>query len=323
MPLLTRRTVLAGLSAFAAAPARAENAWPSRQLALLVGFPPGGPLDTLARILADPLAKALGQPLVIESKPGATGNLAASLVVRARPDGYTLLALPGTYGAASAMFQTLPFNPTEDFTFISTTAENPLVIVTHPDTGIANLAELLRIARGRGTPLQYGTAGVGSVMHLTMELFAQKAGIRLEHIPYKGGMPAITALLGKQIDLVIDPPTALTQFVQDGKLRALAVTTGERFFGLADVPTMVEAGFPGFVVSTRQGIVGPAHLPEAVVAKLNRAVAAALGDPLVLENLRKIGSTPRLSTPQEYKTYVAGEIARWRQVIDEAHVARI
>jgi tripartite-type tricarboxylate transporter receptor subunit TctC len=323
MARLTRRTVLAGLSVLAAMPARGETAWPSRPITLLVGFPPGGPVDVLARILADPLSKALGQPLVIESKPGATGNLAAGLVARAAPDGYTLLALPGTFTATAAMFQTLPYNPTEDFSFIGSTAEAPLVLVTHPDSGIHTLADLVRIARSRSAPLQYGTAGVGSIMHLTMELFAQKADIQLQHVPYKGDLPAITGLLGKQVDLVLDPPTALIQFVNGGELRALAVTSAERFLGLPDVPTMTEAGFAGLIVTARQGIVGPAHLPDEISAKINRAIAASLTNATVVDNLKKIGSTPRPSSPQDYKAYVVAQIAQWQKVIDQAHVARI
>ena len=163
MSKLTRRTVIAGLSALAAMPARAQTAWPSRAVTLMHGFPPGGPVDTLARILAEGLSRRLGQTVVVEPKPGATGTTVGGQVARSAPDGYTLIAFPGTFTATSAMFRTLPYNPTEDFTFISTTAESPLVLVTHADSAIKTVADIISIARSRDTPLQYGTAGIGSI----------------------------------------------------------------------------------------------------------------------------------------------------------------
>ena len=226
---------------------------------LIHGFPPGGPVDVLSRILAEPLGRPLGQTVIVEPKPGAAGTTAGGFVARAVPDGYTLMAVPGTFTGTAAMFRSLPYNPAEDFTFISSTAEYPLVVITHPASEIRSLADIAKVARARGKPLLFGTAGNGSIMHLTMELFAQKANIRLEHIPYKGGMPAITDLLGKRIDLVIDPPTALVPFVKDNRLRALAVTGAQRFFSLPDVPTLVESGFPGLVVNSYQGLAAPAR----------------------------------------------------------------
>jgi tripartite-type tricarboxylate transporter receptor subunit TctC len=323
MTKITRRVVLAGLSAIAFTPALSKGAWPDRPVTLMHGFPPGGPVDVLARILAEPMSKSIGQPLVVESKPGATGMTAAGFVARAAPDGYTLLALPGTFVAASAMFKTLPFKPTEDFTFISSTAESPLVLVTHPDSEFHTLADVVRVARARETPLQFGTAGVGSIQHLTMERFAKLANIKLQHVPYKGGLPAITDLLGKRLDLVIDPPTALIQFTKDGSLHAIAVTSPQRFFGLPDVPTLNESGFPGFAVTTCQGVVAPAGLPADITAAVNRAVAAAVAEPGVIEKLKNIGSSPRPSTPQDYKARVIADIALWNNVIDEANVVRI
>ena len=320
---ITRRTVLAGMSACVALPAFAKGGWPDRPITLIHGFPPGGPVDVLSRVLAEPLSQQLGQPIVVESKPGATGTTAGGLVARAAPDGYTLMAVPATFTATAAVFKTLPYNPTDDFTFISSTAEYPLVVVTHPDSEIKTLADLVRVARSSATPLQYGTAGIGSTMHLTMELLAKKTNIRLQHIPYKGGMPAITDLLGKHLDLVIDPPTALVQFVRDGKLRALAVTGRERFFGLPDVPTMAEAGVAGLVVTLYQGIAGPARLPADITVKLNHAISAVLGEPAVAEKLKKIGNAPAPSSPDAYKARLVGDIALWKNVVESAHLARI
>ncbi|HTT49741.1 MAG TPA: tripartite tricarboxylate transporter substrate-binding protein [Pseudolabrys sp.] len=323
MTKLTRRTVIAGLGALMALPARAEEVWPSRPITLVHGFPPGGPVDVLSRILADGLTKKLGQPVVVEAKPGAAGTTAAGLVARAAPDGYTLTALGATFTAASAMYRTLPYNPSEDFTFISTTAEYPLVLVTYPDSDLRTVADIVKLARSRSEPLLYGTAGNGTLMHLTMALFAKKANIRLQHVPYKGGLPAVTDLLGKRLDLVLEPPTVPLPFVKDNKLRAIAVTSAEHFFALPDCPTMIESGYAGFVVIASQGVAGPSGLPAAVTAKVNRALAAVLADRSVVEKLKAVGNIPRPSSPQEYRARVVADVARWNGVIDGAHIARI
>lgn len=320
---LSRRTVLAGLSAFAVMPARAEAAWPSRPITLMHGFPPGGPVDTLSRILAEGLSKRLGQPVAVEPKPGASGTTVGGQVARAAPDGYTLMAAGATFTATAAMFNTLPYNPSEDFTFISTTAEFPLVLVTHPDSPIHSVADIIRIARSSDTPLQYGTAGLGSLMHLAMELFAKQAHIKLQHIPYQGGMPAVTDLLGKRIDLVLDPPTVPLQFAKDGKLRPLAVTSASRFFALPDIPSIAESGFPGYVVTGFQGIAAPPRLPSAITMKINRALADVLSEPAVVEKLKNVGNSPKASSPEECKARVVADIALWKSVVDEAHLARI
>jgi tripartite-type tricarboxylate transporter receptor subunit TctC len=287
------------------------------------GFPPGGPVDTLSRLLAEKLSIQLGQPVVVEPKPGATGTMAGGLVAHTAPDGYTLMAVPATYAATAAMFRSLPYRPIDDFTFISMTAEYPLVLVTHPGSAIQTLADVVKISRPRSTPLLYGTAGVGSLQHLSMELFAKKAGIQLQHVPYKGGAPAITDLLGKRIDLVLDPPTALIELVNDNKLRALAVTGANRFFGFPNVPTVAESGFPGYAVTAYQGIAAPPKLPADIARKINGAIAAILAEPSLIENLKRVGNTPRPSSAEEYKARIAADIVQWKHVVEDAHLALI
>lgn len=215
----------------------------------------------------------------------------------------------------------MPYNPTEDFTFIGTTAEFPLVLVTNPDSGIKSVADIGSIARSRNEPLLYGTAGVGSLMHLSMELFAKKANIHLQHVPFKGDMPAVTGLLGKEVDLVLDPPPVPVQFIRAEKLRPLAVTSANRFFALPNVPTMIEAGFAGCVVTGYQGIAAPAGIPQAVTMKLNDALRAVLADTAIVEKLTNIGNIPKPSSPEEYKARVATDIALWKGVVADAHIS--
>ena len=323
MAELTRRGVLASFLAFAVSPARAQSGWPSRSVMLVHGFPPGGPVDILSRILAEAMSRRLGQTVIVEAKPGATGTTAAAQVAHAKPDGYTLMAVPATYVATSAMYRSLPYRPIEDFSFISTTAEYPMVIVAHADSPIKNLTDMVAQARNRVTPLQYGTAGVGSLQHLSMELIAKQANVKLEHIPYRGGAPAITDLLGKRLDIVIDPPTALMQLIADEKLRALAVTAAARFAGLPTVPTVAESGFTGFAVTAYQGIAAPAAVPEELVQKLNKVLADVLNDPTVGEQMRKVGNTPTPSSPAQYKERLVADIAQWSKLIADTSIARM
>jgi tripartite-type tricarboxylate transporter receptor subunit TctC len=322
---LTRRTVLGGLSAFAAMPAFAEAAWPNRSIVLVVGFPAGGPTDIVGRIVAQALSERLGQTVVVENKPGASGTTAAGQVARAQPDGYTLLMNTSTYTASAALFRSLPFRPVEDFSTISTAVVFPYVFATYADHPIRTIADLISAARSpsRTTPLTYGTSGIGSVQHLTAEQFARTANIELQHIPFRGGAPAITELLGKRLDFVVDQPSSLIDMVRDGRLRALAVTGEKRFFGLPEVQTISEAGFPGFVVTGWQGLVAPANLPAPIVSRLHAELAKVLADPGVVQQLKRLGNEPRPSTPDEFRSRLVTEIERWAKVIAAAKIERV
>lgn len=323
MITMTRRTALGGLSALISAPLFAQSSWPNRPLTLVVGFPAGGPVDTVSRIIGESLSRRLGQPVVVENKPGATGTIAAAQVAHAAPDGYTLTVLPGTFAASAAMFRKLTYHPVKDFSWISTIAEFPYLLVTYSGHPCGSIADLVKSARSASNPLQFGTSGVGSVQHLSGELLASTAAIRLQHVPYRGGAPAITDLLGKRLDLVIDQPTALMEFIRDGRLRALAVTGGDRFFGLPDVVTVSEAGFPGYNITSWQGLAAPAGLPPAILDRLNSELAAILAEAPLVEKLRALGNEPKTSSGSAFAARVASDIEIWNKVVADASIERI
>lgn len=322
MMTMTRRTALGGLSALISTPLFAERPWPNRPLKLVVGFPAGGPVDTVSRIVAESLSRRLGQPIVVENKPGATGTMAAAQVARATPDGYTLTVFPGTFAASAAMFRKLPYHPLDDFSWIGTIAEFPYLLATYSGHRCETVADLVKNASSASTPLHFGTSGVGSVQHLSGELFAKTANIKLEHVPYRGGMPAISDLLGKRLDLVIDQPTALLEFVRDGRLRALAVTGPIRFFALPDLVTISEAGFPGYSVTSWQGLAAPAGLAPAISDRLNSELAEILVEPQFGERLRALGDEPKISAGEAFKVRVASDINIWTKVVADANIER-
>jgi tripartite-type tricarboxylate transporter receptor subunit TctC len=319
----TRRTTLAGLTAFVTAGAAAAEApWPSRPIALVHGFAAGGATDTVARILADGLSRRLGQQIVVEAKPGASGTIAAAQVARAAPDGYTLIVIPGGHATNAALFKKLPYRTVEDFSPISMISEYPFVFVTHPDHEIRTLADLIGVARSRTTPLLYGTPGIGSVHHLAVELFADMAGIRLQQVAYRGSAHTVIDLLGRRIDFMVDPPTQMMEFVREGKLRALAVSGAARFFALPEVPTVSEAGLTGYVVASWQGLAAPAGVPNPIVNRLNREIAELLTEPEIAEHLKILGNSPAACSPEEFKARIANDVEKWTALVAAAHIER-
>jgi tripartite-type tricarboxylate transporter receptor subunit TctC len=320
----TRRTVIAGgLSLLALASARANTNWPDRPITIIHGFPPGGPTDLVARIVADGLTRRLGQRVLVEGKPGASGTTAAAQVARAAPDGYTLFAVPSGHAFAAATYKTLPYRTVDDFSMISMFTEYPYLMATYADHSIRTVADLIRLARTRNAPLLYGSPGNGSGPHLAVELFAKEASINLQHVPYRGSAPAAIDLIAERLDFMMDPPAALLQFVRDGKLRPLAVTGERRFFALPDVPTVAESGLPGYVVTAWQGLLAPAGLPAPILDRLNAEVVAILKEPEVAERLRAIGNEPKPTTSQEFKARMEADIAKWTALVESANFERI
>lgn len=320
----TRRTVIAGsLVSLAVAPARSKPDWPDRPVTIVHGFPPGGDTDVVARTVADRLAVRLGQRVVVESKPGASGTIAAAQVARTAPDGYTLLAIPDIHTCVAATFKSLPYRTIDDFSIIAMLTEFPLVMATYSDHSIGTVADLVSFARARNSPLVCGIPGHGTTPHLAIELLAKEANIKFQLVPYRGAAPLALELVAKRLDFVLNPPATVLPFIRDGKLRALAVTGDRRFFALRDVPSLAESVLPGYVVSAWMGLIAPAGLPEPIVSRLNVEVVAILQETAVVERLRAIGNEPKPTTPEKFKARMAADIAKWTAVVEGSNFERI
>lgn len=322
MVALTRRGVLAGLATLGAMPAAAQSDWPNRPITMVHGLPPGGSVDGIVRIISEGLSTRLGQSVVVDARPGAGATLASSQVARSAPDGYTLLGIPSGHAVSAAMYRKLAYQPVDDFTFISTVTEYPFVLFTHADHSIKTLKDLVATGRTESKPLLYGGPN-GTLQHLSVELFSRVTKVPVQLVPYRGSPQAVTDLLGKRLDFMLDPPTAHIEAIKSGQLRALAVTGASRFFALPDVPTVAESGFPGFVIGSWQGVVGPAGMPDDIVKRLNKEIAAIVAEPAVVERFKALGNDPKASTPDEFKRRVAADIDRWTKVVADAKIERI
>jgi tripartite-type tricarboxylate transporter receptor subunit TctC len=320
---VTRRAALAGLAALAVRPVRAQAAWPVRAITLVHGLAPGGPSDIIARIIAEGLARRLGQQVVVDARPGAGGRVAAGQIARTTPDGYTLMTIPSGHAVSAALYKNLPYRTIDDFSMISLLTEYPFVMVTHADHPIRTLADLINTAKSRPTPLLFGSAGNGSLQHLAGELLAKTVDATFQHVPYRGSAQAITDLLAKRIDFIVDSPTAELEFIRAGQVRALAVTGASRFFSLPEIPTTAEAGIPGYTFTSWQGLVAPAGLPAAVVDRLNAEIAGLLAEPAVVERIRLVGNDPSPSSPDAFRARIAADIDKWTKVVDAAKIERI
>ena len=326
----TRRRVVAGLAAGASAcgaglvvpSTRAWAAWPEKPITIVHGFP-GGNADLLARLLADGLGRVLDATFVVEVKPGAGGNIAATSVARAAPDGHTLLLLIGGQAVSAALYNQLAFKPVDDFTMISLLTEFPFVMATYPDHPAKTAVDLITLARKASEPLLFGTNGNGTGQHMSAELFAAMGGFKLKHVPYRTSGNSVTDLLGQRIDFITDTPTITLPLIQDNQLRALCVTGAKRFFALPDVPTIAESGLPGYETGSWAGFAGPAGLPPAIQAKLNAAVHQVLADPAITKKLRDLGSDVVPSTPQAFKARLEADIAKWTDVVRTSGIQKI
>jgi len=283
-----------------------------------VPFSPGGSTDVLARIVGQKLTERSGQPVIIENRAGAGGNIGADQVAKSAPDGYTLLLGGVPHAISASLYPKLAYDLARDLAAIAEIASFPSAIVLHPSLPANSVKELIALARARRGQLSFGSAGNGSPNHLALELFKTMAGVDMAHVPYKGSGQLIGDLLAGQVQLAsMGTPVALPH-VQSGKLRAIAVTGAARSSLLPDVPTVSEAGLPGFDVTSWYGVFGPAGLPAGIVAKLNSQIGSAVTAPDVRERLAALGAEPSVKAPEEFSRYVRQEIAKWAKVVKDS-----
>ena len=313
-------SLVCALGLAAAAAGAAAQDYPNRPLKIVQGFAPGGNADTIARVLAQEMSKGLGQPIVVEARPGAGGNLAPDAVARATPDGYTLLLVTGGHAVSGALYKSLTYQTVDSFEMISTATFFPFVIIVRSDARLQSLPALLQGARAAPESITFGTAGIGATQHLTGELLASMAGVKLLHVPYRGDAAALTGLLGGETTFVIAPATAALPHIKAGKLKAVAVTGSTRWQGMPDVPTVEEGGVAGFDVRSWIGLATTAGTPRAIVDRLNAEMQRALGVPEVRARLEGFGGEVRGSTPAEMRGRVVTEVQRWARVIRDAKI---
>jgi tripartite-type tricarboxylate transporter receptor subunit TctC len=301
---------LAGLPAFAQ-PAR----YPARPVTLVAGFPPGGTVDLLARILAQQLTETWGQPVVVENRPGGSGMVASQAVAAAAPDGHTLMVVPITHVTNASLIARLPYDPVADFTAVTLLAEQPIMLVVNNALPARSVPDLVALARARPGRLNCGSGGNGTSQHLACELFKVMAGVDIAHVPYRGNAAAMTDVISGQIELLFDQMATAVPHVRDGRVRALAVTSAQRAPAMPEVPTVAEAGVPGYETTAWFGLVGPARMPPDLGRRIQSDVAATLAARDVRVRLADQGLTLIASSPEQFGTFLSAEMTRWADVV--------
>jgi tripartite-type tricarboxylate transporter receptor subunit TctC len=298
--------------------------YPARPIRLLHGFAAGGAADTLSRILANGLSKRLGQPIVIEAKPGVGGNLAASAIAKAEPDGYTIGLVTGAHAISGALYKSLSYDSVDSFEMISTAVYYALVIAVRSDFEAKSLQELIALAKAKPGDLSFASVGFGSTHHLAGELLETTAGIKMVHVPYRGDSLTVTALLGGEIPVIVGTPVLLAPQIESGAVRGLAVTSPTRTPLLPGVPSVDEAGVKGFDVRTWAGLLAPKGTPQAIIKRLNTAIQETLADPQTKAALETAtGGEVQGSTPEEMRALIQSQIVKWADVIKTANIPRL
>lgn len=309
-------SILAGMAPQAA---QADNDYPRKPIRLLLGFPPGGGSDIVARLVAQPLGELLGQNVVVDNKPGAGGNIAAEMATKATPDGYTLVLLPSGHASAAAMKKSLPFHPVKDFAWVSTLTTYPLALTVAPNSPIKSFADLLQRARAEPGKYSYSSVGVGSAPHLVGEWIMSEAGVNVIHVPFKGGTGPLTELLAGRVDVMVDTMTLTASLLKDQRVRALAVTSAAGASNLPGVPAVADL-LPAVVFESWLGIAAPPGTPPDIVERLNKALRAVLDQPEVRQKLIGLGGSPRASSPLEFQARVERDIDNLRQVVRQRRI---
>lgn len=312
------KVLLAFVAAAAAFAAQAQD-YPLKPVRIVVPFAPGGVADNSARVVAEPLGQRLGQQVVVENRPGASGNIGTQQVAQAAPDGYTLLlGFDGTMVINPHVFPKTGFDTLKDFAPVTKLGDATLILVAHPSVGARTLQEVIQLSKTR--PLAYGTSGTGGTPHLAGELLKQRTGAQLEHVPYKGGGPAVTDVVGGQIPLVFTAIASAQQYVRTNRLVGIGVPGAKRSSALPDVPTFQESGVDGFDVSSWTGIFAPAATPRAVIERLQKELAVVLQSQFVKERYAVLGIEPVGNSAQEFGVQVRDDLARWQKVVKAANV---
>jgi tripartite-type tricarboxylate transporter receptor subunit TctC len=311
-----KKLLAAALSALACSSSLAADPWPSRPIHMVVPFPAGSSPDLVARMLTEKLAVSLGQPVIVDNKPGSGGNIGTGLVAKAAPDGYTLgFSIPGPLSVNTVLYAKMDYDPFTELAPISLVAVSPNVLVVDPKLNIGTVKEFIALARAQPGKLNYGSIGNGSASHLTMELLKTEAGIDLVHVPYPGAPQVITAIVSGQVQAGFVVPGIAMALVQAGRLRAIAVTSAEKSQVLPDLPTVAEAGFPGFESSAWQGIVAPAGTPKPIIDRLSKELADIIRSPEVREKMLRIYFQPVGTSPETLSRLMRAERDRWAPVI--------
>jgi tripartite-type tricarboxylate transporter receptor subunit TctC len=291
------------------------QAWPAKPIRYIVPFPPGGATDILARIMADKLVPALGQPVVVENRPGAAGNVGTEFVAKAPPDGYTMLMVTVAQSISESLYTKLGYALMRDLAPAAFVARVPNVMVVNPAVPARTVREFIEYAKANPGKINYASSGSGTSIHMSAELFKMLAGVDIVHVPYKGSAPALTDLIAGQVSVMFDNLPPSMPHIKSGKLRALAITTAERYPGLPDLPTMAEAGVPGYESSAWFGIMVPAKTPREIVNRLNHEVNRILAMPDVRERFDQQGAIPAPGTPEDFAAHIQSEISKWAKVV--------
>jgi tripartite-type tricarboxylate transporter receptor subunit TctC len=319
--LRARRLSLATAFVVALVTNAAAQTYPTRPIRMVAPFPAGGLVDVLARAVGDELAKSLGQPVIVENRPGAGGNIGADIVAKAEPDGYTLLMTsPGIQSINQFLYKTMPFDPDKAFVPVSLVADMSMLVVVHPRLGVRSLAALIEKARAAPGSINFGSAGVGTTGHLGQALLTHVAGIKITHVPYRGAAPAVTDLIAGQIDGVVDNPPTVISHIRSGAVVPLAVAAKERLALLPDVPSAPEAGLPGWEASSWFGVVAPAHTPAEIVGRLHAEIARAVRQPAMQRFTTQSGARMVGNSPAEFGRLILDERRKWGEIIRSANI---
>ena len=318
--ILTRVVLAAIVTAVWHGPVTAQQAYPSRPVRIISPFPPGGGNDALCRIFAPRLSEILKQQVIVDNRSGANGIVGTEVAARAAPDGYTIILIPSGHAVNASLYKKLPFDSIRDFTPITLVASSPLVLAVHPSLPVKNVKDVIALAKSRPGQLTYVSSGVGSSGHLAGALFDTLTSTKMVHVPYKGMALAVTDLMGGQVTMTFGTSLSVVPQVRSGRLRALATTGATRSPALPDLPTVAEAGVPGYEASLWYGFVGPARIPPEIINRLNSAIVAVLQLPDVRERLASQGVDPQHNTPEEFAKLLVSDLDRWAKVVQRAGV---